>query len=61
MSEQRFQAIAAQYQVSPIQLIAASQNASKSVTNIDSDEWFDVFAASLDSFEEENAKQGLRV
>ena len=51
---ERFEKIAAQYNVTAAQIVLASQNASESASDIDSDEWFDVFAASLGCYEEEN-------
>lgn len=69
MSEKRFLTIIAQYNVTADQIVFASQNADESVfgknatrseydyrAGQDSEEWYDVFAATLDNFEEESAR-----
>jgi hypothetical protein len=51
---ERFEKIAAQYNVTSAQIVMASQNASESAADVESEEWYDVFAASLGSYEEKN-------
>ena len=51
---ERFENIISQYSVSDEQIVFASQNASKTTNDVDSEEWYDAFAASLECFEEEN-------
>jgi len=53
---ERWEQILSEYNVTEEQAVFAAENASQSVADIDSEEWYDVYAASLGSYEEENRK-----